>query len=1159
VGVPPAQGDRFVFDPNDPDPNTPNYSPAPPPDGQGTVAVTGRGAVRYDGFEGPVVVIAAPLVTFTPPTFTTSEGSGVQLAVTVVPLGTTGKLAGPVTWDLDNDGEFGDAVGESLSLTWRQLSNFGIISHGVYTIGARATNADDLTATEHTTLTVTNAAPVVTLTGSPTGTAGTPYVLAFAATDPGTARTLQWRINWGDGTPVEVFGSTANSATHVYRSPLAAVVVAQVIDSDSAPGVAGSASLSVAVSIDPATVDAGGPYQTAEGQALTLFGTAAGDPVSYSWDVNGDGVFGDAAGQNPVLSWAQLQALIPPTNDNFPAAPRVRLQVTYAGGVQAASAVAATFGVLNTPPTAQVTASGPVNQGDSATVTVSDMLDPSNADQQAGFRFSFDFDDDGVYDIVNSTDPTAAAPTSLTRRAGIHPVRVRVTDKDNGSFEALTAIVVHDVPPTLTLTPGPGPAEGSPFTLGLSAADPGDDVIREWIVRWGDGATQVFRGPTQSPTHVYDDDGTYTVAVRAIDAGGFYDGSTTVQVGNTAPTLSNVAGGPGVEGGLTHLRGAISDPGRGDALVLTVTWGDGKQDVYHLAAGSSRFDVAHTYAAGGTYAVVVGLADDEGTSAPQVSTSISVTDVAPAVSGLGFSPARIFEGVTAVLTGSYADPGVSDAHTVVVDWGDGTTSPATVDPATRTFQATHLYRNNPPGQPTGAFQVTAAVTDGDGLSGSATTAVTVQNLPPRLTGLSLSPSPIVAGAMTVLTASFTDPGVLDTLTVLIDWGDGVTTQAKATDSTGAITAAHIYGGPVIGPPLSIKVTVRDNDGGETSGSLPIVIVGIDEPEPPPPPPPPEEPEPPPPPVTLSHTSFALVDGPLVRVFDPGSRTEEFSAHPFGESYRGPMNLAVGDVTGDGVNDLVAGAGAGGAPHVVVIDGATRQVIANFFAYGSDLRGGVWVAAGDVDGDGTAELITGAGTGGGPHVKVWDAARGVERYGFFAYVADFRGGVHVAAADLDADGLAEIITSPGAGGGPHVRVLDGRDGTGRADFMAYEVAFTGGVQLAAGDFDGDGVADLVVAPESGGAPRVRVYAGPSVLSDDDPPTLNDFFAGSPTGRKGVAILATDLGGDADVDLLASPRRDGSRGVDVYPGHRLHNGGREPDALDLPGVLGGVMVD
>jgi hypothetical protein len=89
--------------------------------------------------------------------------------------------------------------------------------------------------------------------------------------------------------------------------------------------------------------------------------------------------------------------------------------------------------------------------------------------------------------------------------------------------------------------------------------------------------------------------------------------------------------------------------------------------------------------------------------------------------------------------------------------------------------------------------------------------------------------------------------------------------------------------------------------------------------------------------------------------------------------------------------------------------------------------------------------------------------------------------------------------------------------------------------------------------------VRVFGGPSILSLDNPTTLDDFFAGSPTGRGGIVILAADLGGVAHDDLLVSPHRDGSRGVDVYPGDRLRDGDREPDDLGLPGVLGGVLVD
>src|SRR5262249_17532425 len=60
------------------------------------------------------------------------------------------------------------------------------------------------------------------------------------------------------------------------------------------------------------TASAGGPYVLAEGGNLTLTATASdpeGDAVTFSWDVNGDGIFGDATGAHPTLTWTQLKAL----------------------------------------------------------------------------------------------------------------------------------------------------------------------------------------------------------------------------------------------------------------------------------------------------------------------------------------------------------------------------------------------------------------------------------------------------------------------------------------------------------------------------------------------------------------------------------------------------------------------------------------------------------------------------------------------------------------------------------------------------------------------------------------------------------------------------------------------------------------------------------
>jgi len=160
-------------------------------------------------------------------------------------------------------------------------------------------------------------------------------------------------------------------------------------------------------------------------------------------------------------------------------------------------------------------------------------------------------------------------------------------------------------------------------------------------------------------------------------------------------------------------------------------------------------------------------------------------------------------------------------------------------------------------------------------------------------------------------------------------------------------------------------------------------------------------------------------------------------------------VAAGDVNGDGRADIITAAGPGGGPHVKVFDGMNLNLLQSFFAYDANFTGGVYVAAGDVNGDGFADIITGAGPGGGPHVKVFDGTSNTILLSFFAFDQTFTGGVRVAAGDVNGDGFADIVTGAGPGDGPHVKVFDGHNNLNLLhSFFAYEPNFTGGVFVAA---------------------------------------------------------------------------------------------------------------
>jgi hypothetical protein len=247
--------------------------------------------------------------------------------------------------------------------------------------------------------------------------------------------------------------------------------------------------------------------------------------------------------------------------------------------------------------------------------------------------------------------------------------------------------------------------------------------------------------------------------------------------------------------------------------------------------------------------------------------------------------------------------------------------------------------------------------------------------------------------------------------------------------------------------------------------------------------------------------------PEVRVYHAnGAFVAGFVAYP---GFQGGVFVAAGDLNGDGFDEIITGAGAGGAPHVRVFNANGTPTGIEFLAYASSFSGGVTVAAGDVDNDGRDEIITGAGPGGGPHVKVWKLDVSQQPFvlsevgGFMAYDRSFSGGVNVAASD------GVVITGAGAGGGPHVKVFD-QHGGDISGFMAYGT-FNGGV-WPSGAFIGAG--RVVTGPGAGGGPHVRTF------DDAGADVGPSFYAYAQNFSGGVFVARADeTADDADGDGIS----------------------------------------
>jgi hypothetical protein len=281
------------------------------------------------------------------------------------------------------------------------------------------------------------------------------------------------------------------------------------------------------------------------------------------------------------------------------------------------------------------------------------------------------------------------------------------------------------------------------------------------------------------------------------------------------------------------------------------------------------------------------------------------------------------------------------------------------------------------------------------------------------------------------------------------------------------------------------------------------------------------------------TGVGAGGGPDVRVFDANALTSGPMTvfFPYDPGFLGGVFVAAGDVTGDGRADIVTGVGVGGGPDVRVFNGAALGAgpLAAFFPYDPGFRGGVFVAAGNVTGSSRADLVTGVGVGGGPDARVFDGGTlsPVPALVLFPFPPAVTSGIRVAAGDINGDGRADIIVGGGPGSGPQVRVLSGANpAVVLADFFAFEGAFTGGLQLGAADVDGDGRADIIVGRGPGGQPEVKVFSGATNA------VLADFFAYDPGFLGGVQVAGGHVTGVARAEIITGVGVGGGPHVRVF---------------------------
>jgi hypothetical protein len=384
-----------------------------------------------------------------------------------------------------------------------------------------------------------------------------------------------------------------------------------------------------------------------------------------------------------------------------------------------------------------------------------------------------------------------------------------------------------DSPPTVSAPPLANIA-GNLFSLPLTIATSSDFSLS---ISWGDGEVDNFEemaGGTQTKafTHTYGRSGTFQVRFRVETPESIGTGTAVATVKNVVPVVS-ATGSTIDENEVASVSVSIEDPATLDTFGISIWWGDGQTEVSDAppsATGFQSMDFSHQYLDEGSYLVFFRVTDSDRATATTTAMVI-VENVAPTASAMGKT---INENEIAIVPVTIADPGTLDTFDIFISWGDGQTEES-IAPSSATgsqsMDFSHQYLKD------GIYTVGISVTDNDGATATTTAMVIVENVAPTVTLASISDSfgntvgdapgndhnIVLAGLEISVLASYVDVGTLDTLTALVEWGDGaVVTQSPLTDTTREWS--HIY---TTAGTYSMEITITDDASG--SGTVGQII------------------------------------------------------------------------------------------------------------------------------------------------------------------------------------------------------------------------------------------------------------------------------------------------------------------------------------------------